>query len=101
MKILPFPQIAKLQQSLFMHSVFYEYCPRSFVNNFAIKKEGRHDHDLRNLNNFNLPFPRSESFKKFPPYSFIQIWNNLEEPKLYANPKTFKNAITENMLNEL
>ncbi|MBM3939250.1 MAG: hypothetical protein FJ333_11450 [Sphingomonadales bacterium] len=101
MRILPFPQIAKLQQLLFMHSVYYEYCPRSFVNNFALKREGRHDHDLRNLNNFNLPFPRSESFKRLPPYSFIQNWNDLEESKLYANRYTFKNSVTENMLNDL
>jgi len=101
MKILPFPQLAKLQQTLFMHSLYYEYCPTSFINNFAIKKIGRHEHDLRNLNNFHLPFPRSESFKRLPPYSFISNWNELNEPKLYDNRHTFKRVMTENLLSEL
>jgi len=101
MKILPLPQLIKLQQSLFMHSVYYEYCPKSFINNFATKNVGRHEHDLRNLNNFNLPHPRSEYFKKLPPYSFVQNWNDLEEQKLYNNRKTFKISLTEKLLNDL
>jgi len=44
---------------------------------------------------------REQSTEIIPPYSFIQNWNDLEEPKLYVNRHTFKNVMVENLLNEL
>ena len=31
-------------------------------------------YDLRNLDNFIIPKPRFEGFKKYPHYSFAKVW---------------------------
>jgi len=87
--ILPFKQILEYQKSSFMHSVFYGYCPKTFDDIFT-KNPVRHDHDLRNHNNFTVPRPRIDWFKRMPPFSFTSHWNSLEEAKLYNNRKTFQ-----------
>jgi len=71
-----------------MHSVFYEYCPIT-VAEICVKNPQRHNHNLRNYNNFNVSRPRIDWYKKMPPFSFTTYWNSLEEAKLYRNKTTF------------
>jgi len=82
-----------------MHSVFYEYCPRTF-NDIFTKTRPLHDHDLRNINNFDIPRPKTDWYKRMPPFSFTSKWNALEEAKLYLNrvtfPIMFKGRLLEN-----
>jgi len=87
--ILPLRCLIDYQKANFMHSVFYEYCPRTF-NDIFTKTRPIHDHDLRNINNFNTPRPKTDWYKRMPPFSFTSKWNALEEAKLYPNRVTFQ-----------
>jgi len=80
-----------------MHSVFYGDCPSSFLEIFP-KAAPNHEHDLRTINNFFIPRPKSEFFKKMPPFNFPETWNNLEEAKLYVNYTTFQLALKNRLL---
>ena len=84
-----------------MHSVFYEYAPSSFQNVWQKNSDRQISQNLRNENEFTLPIPRTEQFKKFPLYSLPQEWNNAEELVFYQNKITFKHALREKLLSEI
>jgi hypothetical protein len=100
-KILPLDKIIKQGKLLFMHSVFYEYAPSSFQNVWQKNRDRQISQNLRNENEFTLPIPRIEQFKKFPLYSLPQEWNSAEELVFYQNKTTFKHALREKLLSEL
>jgi len=80
-----------------MHSIYYNYAPISLSEVFTKSPELR-EHDLRNINCFNVPRPKTEWFKMMPPYKFTFFWNSLEEAKLYRNPVTFMHALKHKLL---
>ncbi len=93
LKILPFEKIILLNQSLFMHTIQYQYCHTSFKDVFVTNNQRNHDHMLRNLNNYYVPFPRYDFFKKSPLYTLPNLWNELpDELKYQSNKYTFKIA---------
>ena len=100
-KILPIHKIIKMSKLLFMHSVFYECFPISFQNVWQKNSDRQISQNLRNENEFTLPVPRIEQFKKFPLYSLPQEWNNAEELVFYQNRVTFKHALREKLLSEI
>ena len=75
-KILPLDKIIKQSKLTFMHSVFYNYAPTSFDSIWAKNSDRQLSQNLRNENEFRLPNPRIEIFKKLPPYSLPLEWNN-------------------------
>jgi hypothetical protein len=85
-----------------MHSVVYDYCPRSFHNIWNTNENRNPDlnHNLRNANQLAIPHPRIDLFKKSALYSLPVLWNDLDELKLQMNKKTFKISLREKMLNE-
>jgi len=87
--ILPLRDLILYNKACFMHSVYYNYSPPTFSESFICNPPG-HDHDLRQINNFHIPRPRIDWYKKMPLFDFPQTWNNLEEAKLYRNRKTFQ-----------
>jgi hypothetical protein len=73
-----------------MHSIEYDYAPPSFRgiwNNYL----NQGDRPLRNADNYTLPNPRTELFKKSPLYALPLEWNNLDENRYIRNQTTFKN----------
>ena len=84
-----------------MHSIEYDYAPLSFrgiwQKNFLIQG----DRPLRNANNYTLPNPRTELFKKSPLYTLPLEWNNLDENRYIRNRTTFKTALKYNLLSSL
>jgi len=100
-KILPLEKIVKQGKLLFMHSVFYKYSPMSFQNVWQKNSDRQISQNLRNENEFTLPIPRIEQFKKFPLYSLPQEWNAAEELVYYQNRVTFKHALREKLLTEI
>jgi hypothetical protein len=100
LKILPFDQLLKQGKLNFMHSVHYNYAPKSFVNTWT-KTSNRNHLNLRNENLYNVPAPRTEFFKRFPIYSLPSEWNNSGELMFYTNEITFKFALREKLLSEI
>jgi len=100
-KILPFEKILKMSKINFMHSVYYEYCPKSFFNTWTKNNERNLNQNLRNDDLFMIPNPRIEFFKKLPIYSLPLEWNNSGDLKFYGNTITFKHALREAMFEEV
>ena len=96
LKILPFDDILHEQKMIFMHSVYNNYAPVSFSNIWTKNNDREQQYELRNENNFLLPRPRFEGFKKYPLYSFAKTWNESGDLRLYSNPITFKIALRNN-----
>ena len=85
----------------FMHSIFYEYAPISFRHIWPKNNMRNNDHNLRNANDFTLPNPRLELFKRFPIYSLPLEWNQAGVLTLYENRVTFRHALKEQLFSEL
>jgi hypothetical protein len=100
-KILPVEQLFKQGKMLFMHSVYYNYAPKSFRNTWIKNDQRQNDLNLRNGNLFAIPAPRTENFKKFPLFSLPKMWNESGELMFYENPITFRFSLREKLLSEL
>jgi len=100
-RILPLDKIIKMAKLQFMHSVFYNYAPESFRNVWPRNEDRQIEHNLRNVNDFTLPNPRIELFKKFPLYSLALEWNNSGVLSLYENKTTFKFALRDQLFEEI
>jgi len=100
-KILPLEKIIKQSKLTFMHSIFYNYAPTSFESIWAKNSDRQLSQNLRNENEFRLPNPRIEIFKKLPPYSLPLEWNNAGDLVFYDNKVTFKHALREQLFSEI
>jgi hypothetical protein len=101
LQILPYELIVKQSKLLFMHSIEYMYAPSSFTDIWTKNYINQGDRPLRNADNFMLPNPHTELFKKSPLYSLPLEWNNLDDTKYIQNRTTFKTAIKFSLLNTL
>ncbi len=99
--ILPFEKIIKQGKLLFMHSVQFEYCPKSFTNVWSKNSDRQGNIQLRNEHLFDLPNPRIDLFKRLTLYSLPSEWNNCENLMFYENRFTFKTALREQLFKEL
>ena len=99
--ILPFEKIIKQSQLLFMHAIFNSYAPSSFDNTWSTLNQLQPNLNLRNANDFILPNPRTEQFKKSPLYSLPLAWNTAGDITSHTNRTTFKLALKNMLLDEL
>ncbi len=77
-----------------MHRIYHNNYHISFTNVWTLNSIRNLDHELRNTNHFNIPFPRTNHFKKSPIYSLAKFWNELpNEDKAQENPFTFQTQI--------
>jgi hypothetical protein len=81
-----------------MHSVKYQYCPKSFRTLFTPNPPDEQHYDLRNVNNFDMPRARIEMFKKIPIYTLPSEWNNSGDLRFYQNSTTFRITLKETLL---
>ncbi len=100
-KILPFESIVKQSKLLFMHSIYYNYAPKSFEGVWVKNGERNGNWNLRNSDLFFLPNPRTESFKKMPIYALPKEWNDCGVLMFYENRTTFKHALKESLFEDL
>ena len=76
-----------------MHSIEYGYAPIAFIDVWTKNNNRDLIYGLRNNNDYVIPPPRVEIFKKAPLYYMPTIWNNLNDNKYQPNRYTFKIAI--------
>jgi hypothetical protein len=99
--ILPHEKLILFSQLTFMHSVYYNYSPRSFENTWLKNTNRIPDRNLRNADEFNLAQPRTEMFKRSSYFALPAAWNNLApEVKLQQNRTTFRWALKAHLLTE-
>ena len=99
--ILPYDLLLKQAKLHFMHSYVYGYANKSFENTWTTNNQLNPLYDLRNNNDFIIPMPRIELFKKTPLYSLPLAWNNAGNIKLQHNKVTFKWGLREELFEEL
>jgi len=51
-----------------------------------------------NMNTLNIPFPRTEMYKKSPVYFLSKLWNDSDENKFHENKTTFLYATKTRLL---
>jgi hypothetical protein len=83
---------------IFMHSVKFQYCPKSFRTVFVLNPPDEQHYDLRNVNDFDMPRARIEMFKKIPIYTLPSEWNNSGDLRFYQNSTTFRITLKETLL---
>jgi hypothetical protein len=101
LQILPYELIIKKAKFLFMHSIEYNYAPSSFVGIWTKNIVIQGDRPLLNADNFTLPNPRTELFKKSPLYTLPLEWNHLDDNRYIRNKTTFQTALKYLLLNSL
>jgi hypothetical protein len=100
--ILPYEKLITFSQLNFMHSVNYKYAPKSFENTWQKNINRQPERTLRNAEEFNLPQPRTEMYKRSTYYALPAAWNTLApEVKFQQNRLTFRWALKANLLAEL
>jgi hypothetical protein len=100
-QILPYDLIIKQSQLTFMHTVAHNLAPSSFANTWITNADRDPELNLRNANDFYLPQPRTETFKKSTYYALPATWNSLTPYiKLQPNKITFKWALKAHLLDE-
>lgn len=95
LQILPIKSIIERSTLLFMHSIFHEYAPLSYHGHWSKQNEREIGYELRNGDDFILPFARTEALKKLPLFSFAKIWNNGDENKYIRNRFTYTQALNQ------
>jgi hypothetical protein len=101
-KILPYDLLIQQAQLTFMHSIEYQYAPQSFGNVWKKNRDRDPNINLRNADDYFIPVPRTESFKKNTYYALPAIWNSLTPNiKLQHNKTTFKWALKAHLLDNL
>jgi hypothetical protein len=101
LRILPFDKLITYHKLLFMHAIRYEYAPRSFANTWKINTVRNLDYNLRNAQDFIIPAPHYEGFKRYPIYSFPFEWNRLDHLKYQNNRTTFRIELKNQFLSDL
>jgi hypothetical protein len=72
-----------------MHSIKFNYCPKSFRDVFVKIYHDNLAYELRYPNDFEVPRARIEFFKRIPIYALTVEWNNCEELRFYQNLLNF------------
>jgi hypothetical protein len=95
--ILPLEYIIKYAKLMFMHSVKFNFCPKSFRDVFTRIDPTDNVYDLRYPNEFEVPRARIEHFKRIPLFTLPVEWNDCNELRFYQNPLTFKLTLLETL----
>jgi hypothetical protein len=97
--ILPFDMQVKYNKLMLMHSIRYNYCPSSLNDIFTVNANNN-DHNLRHVEDFIVPHPRIELFKKLPHYTLTETWNKSGDLIYYNNKITFMYALKYELTQE-
>jgi hypothetical protein len=101
-RILPFDKLLTYNCLLFLHSIAYNYSPKTFNNAWQKNAERDTGHDMRNQDFYTLPNVRIEQFRKFPNYLLPLEWNKLGDNfRLQHNRTTFRIALFDYLLEDL
>ena len=86
-----------------MHSICYNYAPKSFDGFFYVTMTGIWNTNIEIMMNmyYVVPSAKIEFFKRFPLYTFPIAWNTLGDLTFQSNRTTFQIALKEFLLSEL
>jgi hypothetical protein len=99
--ILPYDKILEQSKLLFMQSIEDNYATKAFINTWSKISDRNIGQALHNDNDYVLPHPRLEAFKKIPLYSLPLAWNNAGDIRFQNNRINFKIALKDKLLDEI
>jgi len=83
--ILPFHQLCSFFKIQFMQRFIQGFLPDSFANTWTtnrIRHDGQAEIELRNDDNFNIPFARTNLISLQPLISFPKMWENFPDDRI-------------------
>ena len=103
LKILPLRSLIQLNSLQFMSDFKYNRLPRAFSDLWFTNQEVNLRYNLRNQNDFRIPFFRTEVVKRFPKFSMPKIWNefNSEQIKNISSKLGLKANLKKCLLGEV
>ena len=99
--ILPYDKILQQAKLHFMHSIVHNYAPASFSDTWITNSQRDPHYNLRNKDDYVIPYPRIDMFKRFTPYSLPSLWNATDDIKLQPNKHTFRYSVKTQLLSEI
>ena len=90
LEILPITQQIEYSKLQFMFDFVHHRLPCTF-DNLWIRNSVRTRRALRNNHQFNIPFVRLESYRKFPYSDLPRLWNEVIIPNTNPNPQNNDN----------
>jgi len=100
LKILNYHKIVQQAKLHFMHAYHYNYAPSVFRNLWPLNADRELTQNLRSNNEYQIPRPFLEFFKRISMYTLPQTWKMAGFFKHYRNEKTFKTALKDYLLDE-
>jgi hypothetical protein len=109
LEILPLSDLINFFKLKFFHSYVFNTIPTAFTSTWLTTLEQRHTdgqlhllYNLRNNDDFFVPFVRTTFLSRFPLYNFPELWNGLPNTmKDIPNKKAFAIALKKHFLNKL
>jgi hypothetical protein len=99
--ILPLEEQIRYKNLTFMHSLYYNYAPRSFNNCIRRNETNENGYNLRNQSIVTVPRARTDQFKRLPIYNLPNLWNSAGDIIFHSNPITFSIALKQQLLENL
>ena len=84
-----------------MHAIEYGYAPKPFEGVWNKNNERNLNYELRNNENYQVPFARIEFFKKNPLFSLPTEWNSAGDITLTSDKQPFRTALKQKLLDEI
>ena len=101
LKILPYNLLQKQARLHFMHSMEYNYAPKTFRDVWQ-KNEARNlNYELRNNDHFTIPKNNLTTLSNCFYFSYPLEWNNLGDLRFQTTKITFQINLKFNLLEEL
>jgi hypothetical protein len=101
LEILPFPKLINFTQLKLMHSIVFSYCPPSLRQIFQRNEQRDLTQNLRNAEEYAVPYPRIELFRKSLLFRLPTEWNLLPDLKLQHNRITFEISLKEHLISTI
>lgn len=89
LKILPLKAQIQLNSLQFMSDFINNRLPRSFVNMWVTNHELNNRYNLRNANDFRVPFGRTELVKRLPLCAMPRKWNDFDNNHIKSTISKF------------
>ena len=99
--ILPLDDLIKFSQLKFMHDFAHGKLPLSFAETWIQNRNRNPNIELRNAFNLYVPAHHLATTKRFPIFTFPNVWNNAQDIKFNPSKRVFLKFVKSALLNAI
>jgi hypothetical protein len=99
--ILPLDDLIKFSQLKFMHDFAHGKLPLSFAETWIQNRNRNPNIELRNAFNLYVPAHHLATTKRFPNFTFPNVWNNAQDIKFNPSKRVFLKFVKSALLNAI